>query len=139
MTYYGLKIIDGNVTKTFDTGNSALTNNWVSALHVHDHRMYIGTYGGGVVVVNENGVWNTLNGSMGPCEVNFNAISSDKNHVFIGTLAHGLYVYEPATHTAKRFSKGLPSPNVTAVTSDDNYLYIGTENGLARVPLEEIE
>jgi hypothetical protein len=31
-------------------------------------------------------------------------------------------------------AEGLPSANVTALTAGNGYIYVGTDNGLVRVP-----
>ena len=54
-------------------------------------------------------------------------------HVFAGTLGHGLYVYDRPSRRWTNIKEGLPSSNVTALAAGDGYIYVGTDNGLARI------
>lgn len=133
-TYDGLKMVDdGKIRFSFDTSNSELENNWITALLNYKNMLYVGTYGGGICFLNSHHEITSLKKLTGSCEVNFNAMCTDGHHIYAGTMAHGLIIIDPETQEATRITKGLLSPNVTAVDCDEQYLYIGTENGLTRI------
>jgi ligand-binding sensor domain-containing protein len=58
--------------------------------------------------------------------------------VYAGTLERGLYVYDRSLERWSDVVAGLPSPNVTALAVHDGYLYIGTDNGLIRIPEQNL-
>ncbi len=54
-------------------------------------------------------------------EINPNAMLVTPDHVFAGTLGHGLYVYERESERWFAIEQGLPSSNVTALASANGY------------------
>jgi ligand-binding sensor domain-containing protein len=64
-------------------------------------------------------------------------IATDRR-VYAGTLDRGLYVYDRLLERWSDVVAGLPSPNVTALTVHNGYLYIGTDNGLIRIPEQNL-
>lgn len=68
-----------------------------------------------------------------PVDINPNAMLVTKDHVFAGTLGHGVYVYDQVRQRWGIFKDGLPSENVTAFTEGNGNIYVGTDNGLVRI------
>jgi len=66
-------------------------------------------------------------------EINPNAMLVTADHVFAGTLGHGLYVYDRVTQRWSVVAEGLPSSNVTALAENRGEIYVGTDNGLVRI------
>ncbi|MCS6884727.1 MAG: hypothetical protein RMM17_02945 [Acidobacteriota bacterium] len=135
-TLGGLAVFEyGRIVKTYSTFNSPLAANWITALLAVADRLYIGTYGGGISVLDENGI-KTL--ELGRCEVNFNAIVSDEARLYVGTLDDGLWIMDLVTRRWKRLRSGLPSGNVTAIARKSSQLYIGTMNGIIKVEVSAL-
>jgi ligand-binding sensor domain-containing protein len=133
-TLDGIKVINsGKLTHSINSTNSGLSHNWVSALLNFKNLLYIGTYGGGIFVLDRDNKVASLRGFVKPCEVNFNAMCTDGSRIYAGTLTHGVVIIDPANKSAVTITRGLPSLNVTAIDCDDTYLYAGTENGMTRI------
>jgi ligand-binding sensor domain-containing protein len=134
-TLGGLSILDGAaVRSSFTTSNSALKQNWITAIVKIDTDFFVGTYGAGVLRITNRGVWETFEDMRGTIEINPNAMVSTAGAVYAGTLDRGLAVYNTASGRWGFFTAGLPSRNVTAVEARGGVLYIGTDNGLVKVP-----
>jgi ligand-binding sensor domain-containing protein len=134
-TLGGLSILDGSVVRSsFTTSNSALKQNWITAIVKIDTDFFVGTYGAGVLRITNRGVWETFDDLRGTIEINPNAMAATAGAVYAGTLDRGLAVYNRASGRWGFFTAGLPSRNVTAVEARGGVLYIGTDNGLVKVP-----
>jgi ligand-binding sensor domain-containing protein len=134
-TLGGLSILDGPVVRaSFTTSNSALKQNWITAIVQVDKNFYVGTYGAGVLRITDRGAWETFDDLRGTIEINANAMAATSNAVFAGTLDQGLAIYNIGSGRWTFFTAGLPSRNVTAVEARGGVLYIGTDNGLVKVP-----
>lgn len=132
----GLNELEGlRVVRTFHTSNSKLSHNWVSALAVAGHTLYIGTYGGGVDALLPSGEMIGYASLIGRCSVNPNAMHVSGNRLYVGTLEHGLWILDIANNTWSRVNRGLGSLNVTAITSDAQAIYVATDYGLTRIPM----
>jgi ligand-binding sensor domain-containing protein len=139
-TLGGLSILDGPVVRaSFTTSNSALKQNWITALAQVDKEYFVGTYGAGVLRLTDKGVWETFDDLRGMLEINANAMVATPQAVYAGTLDQGLAAYHIASGRWTFFSAGLPSRNVTAVEARSGVLYIGTDNGLVKVPETTIQ
>lgn len=130
----GLAEIEGlRVVRTYQTSNSRLSHDWVTALAEADGTLYVGTNGGGVDALLPTGEWINFAGELGKFEVNQNAMHYDGERLYVGTSDRGLFVYNTRDRKWTRISAGLASQSVTAITSDDRFLYVGTLNGLVRI------
>ena len=61
-----------------------------------------------------------------------------ESRVYAGTMGRGLYVYDRASGRWAAATAGLPSAYVTAVAARGGYVYVGTDNGLVRVPEQNL-
>jgi ligand-binding sensor domain-containing protein len=138
-TLGGLSLIEDNTVRiSYTTANSHLQHNWITALQKVDSEWFAGTYGAGVMALDRSAQWHTFPDLPRGLVVNPNALAVSTTRVYAGSLGDGLYVYD---RTQKRWSRalaGLPSLNVTAMAVAGGYLYAGTDNGLVRIPEEQI-
>ena len=134
-TLGGLSILDGPAVRaSFTTSNSALKQNWITAIVKVEKDFFVGTYGTGVLRITGRGVWETFDDMRGIIEINPNAMVATPGAVYAGTLDRGLAVYNIPSGRWRFFTAGLPSRNVTAVEARGGVIYIGTDNGLVKVP-----
>jgi ligand-binding sensor domain-containing protein len=137
-TLGGLTILrEGVVNANLTTANSGLKQNWTTAIvPVSDSTgdgFFIGTYGSGVMQMDESGHITSMEGATRPSEINPNAMLVTARQVYAGTLGDGLLVYNRSTLRWSRITAGLPSPDVTALVERDGQLYVGTENGIVEI------
>jgi ligand-binding sensor domain-containing protein len=138
-TLGGLSVIDsGVVTASFNTANSGLKHNWITALARVGDDWFAGTYGAGVLRFDSAGRWQGFADFTAPAIVNENALLTTDHAVYAGTLGRGLAVYDRESGRWRFITDGLPSANVTALAARDGWIYVGTDNGLVRVPEREI-
>jgi ligand-binding sensor domain-containing protein len=132
-TLGGLAEIENNrITRTFKDTNSNLTTNWVTSLCSANERIFIGTYGGGVFELLPSGEIHSFQSETGKFTVNPNAIFTDGDRLYIGTLA-GVKILDLKTGEWKTFKSFLPAETVLAVTGSAENIYFGTTNGIAKV------
>jgi ligand-binding sensor domain-containing protein len=133
-TLGGLSILDAGVVKaSFTTSNSALRQNWITAIVPSSDEWFIGTYGSGVVRMDSAGTWQNFADMPKQTEINPNAMAAGTDRVYAGTLGKGLLIYSKQQGRWNTFTTGLPSLNVTALARGGGYLYVGTDNGLVRI------
>jgi len=133
-TLGGLSILDDDrVAVSYTTATSTLKHNWITALVPLGNRWMVGTYGAGVMLYDHNG-FHSLETASGDMVVNPNAMLATEGLVLAGTLGKGLLVFHRATERWTVVEAGLPSLNVTALAAGNGYIYIGTDNGLVRIP-----
>jgi ligand-binding sensor domain-containing protein len=132
-TLGGLAEIEARrVTRTYKDSNSALTTNWVTSLCEAGDRVFIGTYGGGVFELLSSGEIRSFRPETGKFTVNFNAMYTDGERLYVGTL-DGLRVLDLRSQKWQTIRDNLPSENVMSITGDDSAVYFGTSSGIARV------
>jgi len=132
-TLGGLAEIEGRrVTRTYKDSNSALTTNWVTSLCKAGDRVFIGTYGGGVFELLASGEIRSFQPETGKFTVNFNAMYTDSDRLYVGTL-DGLRVLDLRSQKWQTIRDILPSENVMSITADDAAMYFGTSSGIARI------
>jgi ligand-binding sensor domain-containing protein len=133
-TLGGLSVLDAGVVRaSYTTGNSELRHNWITSIAAFGRDWFVGTYGAGILRLDETGRWHSFPDAGHPLEINPNAMVAGSDRVYAGALGEGLYVYERATGRWRVVTAGLPSANVTALEVSGGYLYVGTDNGLVRV------
>ena len=138
-TLGGLSVLDGGaVTASFTTANSGLKHNWITAIARVSGDWFVGTYGAGVLRLDNTGRWERFADLGTGLVINPTAIAATDRAVYAGTLGKGLAVYSRATGRWTFAVDGLPSTNVTAVAARGGWVYIGTDNGLARAPEQEL-
>ncbi|HEX9928608.1 MAG TPA: hypothetical protein VGB02_08745 [Pyrinomonadaceae bacterium] len=132
-TLGGLAEIENNrIIRTFKDTNSNLTTNWVTSLCSANERLFIGTYGGGVFELLPSGEIHSFQSETEKFTVNPNAIFTDGDRLYIGTLA-GVKILDLKTGEWKTFKSFLPAETVLAVTGSAENIYFGTTNGIAKV------
>jgi ligand-binding sensor domain-containing protein len=132
-TLGGLSVVNREVVQTsYLAANSGLKHNWITAVVPVDDGWMVGTYGAGVLWLDRSGHFHSFEKATAPFEVNPNAMLVTREHVFVGSLGHGLYAYDKVTGQWSVITEGLPSANVTALASNGNTIYVGTDNGLVR-------
>jgi ligand-binding sensor domain-containing protein len=125
---------NGLVQASFTTANSALRQNWMTASAALGKDLYLGTYGSGVIRMNEHYDVQTFREFAGKrVEIGPNAMLVTNRAIYAGTAGHGLAILRRGQERWQFVEAGLPSPNVTALTADETFLYIGTDNGLAKI------
>jgi ligand-binding sensor domain-containing protein len=138
-TLGGISMLDAGVVRaSYTTANSGLKQNWITAIQPVNGDWFIGTYGSGVIELDSSGRWDTFPDMRGQIEINFNAMVVTPRAVYAGTLGRGLAAYGRTSGRWSFVTKGLPSANVTALAAANGYLYVGTENGLVRIPEQQL-
>ncbi len=138
-TLGGLSVLEGGVVRaSYTTANSGLKQNWVTALAPVGDDWFVGTYGAGVIKLDAGGRWTTFPDLRGEMVVNPNAIAVTASAVYVGTLGRGVAIFGRGSGRWNFVTNGLPSDNVTALTVSGGYLLIGTENGLVRIPEQQV-
>jgi ligand-binding sensor domain-containing protein len=133
-TLGGATMLDGDqVRVSYTTATSALRHNWITAAVRVSDGFWIGTYGAGMVFMNDLGHFQAADGAAGDLIVNPGAVVAGERIVAAGTLGRGLYVMERTSGRWRAIVDGVPSLNVTALTIANGYLYVGTDNGLVRI------
>jgi len=139
-TLGGLSAVQEGFVKTnFTAGNSGLKQNWITAVARVGHEWMIGTYGSGVMGLDSSGRFHVYQTATAAIEINPGAMLATKDHVFAGTLGHGLYLYDRQKQRWTIVTDGLPSTNVTALAEGNGYIYVGTDNGLVRIEESKIQ
>jgi ligand-binding sensor domain-containing protein len=133
-TLGGISILAGDqVRANLTTATSSLQHNWITALVPVGRDWLVGTYGAGIVKLDEFGRFTRFDVASGDFEINPNALLVTPDHVFAGTLDRGLLVYSRRREQWVEVNDGLPSRNVTAFAVGNGFVYVGTDNGLVRV------
>lgn len=124
----------GLVQTSFNTANSGLRQNWITASAVFDRSLYLGTYGSGVVRFDGDGAVRSFRAFAGRrFEINLNALAATDRALYAGTAGEGLAILRAGDDRWQFVSEGLPSLNVTALDARGGGLYVGTDNGLVRI------
>ncbi|HEX8250137.1 MAG TPA: two-component regulator propeller domain-containing protein [Pyrinomonadaceae bacterium] len=132
-TLGGLAEIENNrVARTFKDTNSNLKTNWVTALSAAGERIFIGTYGGGVFELLPSGEIRSFESETQKFVVNPNAIFSDGERLYIGTL-EGVKILDLQTERWKTVRNVLPAETVLSIAGDAENVYFGTTGGIARI------
>ena len=138
-TLGGLSVLDkGDVRLNYTTATPGLKHNWITAVVPVGQEWMVGTYGAGVLALDNSGLFHAFELATDNLEINPNAMLVTRDHVFAGTLGHGLYVYERGSQRWFAIEQGLPSSNVTALAEANGYLYVGTDNGLVRIQEQKL-
>ena len=139
-TLGGISVLDREqVVSNYTVANSELGRNWISAIVPLGSEWMVGTYGGGVMRLDEDGHFHSYEIATGNVAISPNAMLVTDQHVFAGTLDQGLLVYDRSTSRWSRVARGLPSENVTALAAANGYIYIGTDHGLVRAREQDLQ
>ncbi len=124
----------GQVDASFTTANSELRQNWITASQTFDGKLYLGTYGGGVIGFKPTGaVARSESFAHKRVEINPNALAATGKALYAGTAGYGLAVLLKGEERWRFVTDGLPSLNVTALDARNGELYVGTDCGLLQV------
>lgn len=124
----------GLVQASFNTANSALRQNWITASASFGGHLYLGTYGAGVIRFDGGGEIQSFRAFAGHrCEINPNALLATDRALYAGTAGRGLAILRANDAQWQFVTDGLPSLNVTALAERDGRVYIGTDNGLVQI------
>ena len=126
------QIQESKMVKTWTDANSKLTNNWITALCLSNERLFIGTYGGGILELMPSGDLHDFSSEIGKFVVNPNAIFSDGERLYAGTL-NGVKVLDLQTNKWTTIKDILPAEAIFAISSDGRSVYFATTNGIAKV------
>lgn len=138
-TLGGLSLLNkGDVTANYTTATSNLKHNWITAVVRVGPEWMVGTYGAGILGLDNSGRFRSFEIGSGPFEVNPNAMLVTPGYVLAGTLGEGLYLFNRTSGRWSVIRDGLPSLNVTALAAVNGYIYIGTDNGLVRIPEQKL-
>jgi ligand-binding sensor domain-containing protein len=133
-TLGGLSVLDHQVIRAnYTTANSGLKHNWITALARVGDDWFAGTYGAGVMRLDNQGHWHSFPDLQEKYVVNPNALLAVNGRVFAGSLDNGLYIYDVVSGRWTNFRTGLPSRNVTALAAQGRDIYAGTDNGVVRI------
>jgi ligand-binding sensor domain-containing protein len=132
-TLGGLAEVESNrVVRVFKDSNSRLTHNWVTGLCAAGDRLFIGTYGGGVFELLASSDLNSFAQEIGTPVINPNAMWSDGETLFVGTL-DGAWAFNLHSQKWTSLKDELPAKTVLSITGDDKFIYFGTTSGIARM------
>ena len=138
-TLGGISVIGHEEVRTnYTVQNSGLKHNWITAMARAGDEWMVGTYGAGVLKLDDQGRFYPMEKATGAFDVNPNAMLVTPRHVFVGTLGQGLYVYDRASERWLAISEGLPSANVTALAASGGVVYVGTDNGLVWIQEQSV-
>jgi ligand-binding sensor domain-containing protein len=138
-TLGGISVLENeNVAANYTVATHGLTHNWISAVVRDGNDWIVGTYGGGIVRLRADGRFAPFDVATARFEVYPNAMLATDQHVLAGTLGRGLYSYDRRSGRWTVISEGLPSLTVTALALSNGYIYIGTDNGLIRIPEQNL-
>ncbi len=129
---------DDAVRVSYTTATSALKHNWITAVVPLGDEWLLGTYGAGVMRMDNAGHFTPTNSATGNLVINPNAMLATAHLVVAGTLGQGLYVMDRDSGRESQVRDGLPSLNVTALAAANGYVYVGTDNGLVRIPEQRL-
>ncbi|WP_345369953.1 two-component regulator propeller domain-containing protein [Algivirga pacifica] len=119
-----------------DKGKGALANNVVlSFMEDEDRQVWVGTDGGGIHVIDQNGVLHHKKGSQFlEDKVILSFLYAGNNKAWVGTYANGLNFIDLKKGLLKQYKKqeekGLPSNDIRVIYPDvDGTLWLGLNNG----------
>jgi ligand-binding sensor domain-containing protein len=129
----------GFVKANYTAGNSGLKQNWITAVVRVGDEWMVGTYGSGVMGLDDTGKFHGYETATVPMEINPNAMLVTRAHVFVGTLGKGLFIFDREKRRWTNLAEGLPSANITALAESSGYIYVGTDNGLVRIEERKLQ
>jgi ligand-binding sensor domain-containing protein len=138
-TLGGISVLENeNVAANYTVTTRGLTHNWISGIVRNGNEWVVGTYGGGIVRLTADGRFEPFDLATAKFEVYPNAMLTTDQHILAGTLGKGLYVYNRSSQRWTVITAGLPSLTVTAIAAGNGSIYVGTDNGLVRIPEQNL-
>jgi ligand-binding sensor domain-containing protein len=126
------QIENGKVVRIYKTSNSEIKNNWITALSLAADRIFIGTYGGGIFELLPSGEIRSFKSEIGEVFVNQNAMFTDENRFFVGTLK-GVLCLDLTSQKWTNINEILPSETVLSIAGNDETIFVGTTGGVAQI------
>ncbi len=143
----GLGALDGRrVRWRVTSGEGKLPHPWVTALYAGPDGLYVGTYGGGVARragADAAGHPPVDAARYQPfpetadLKINPGCLVEAGRRLYAGTDGRGLWRLSADGARFEPLRLPLPSPRVTALAPGEGALWIGTDEGLARLPLND--
>lgn len=124
--------------RNYSRDNSPLRHNWVNAALVVGHDLWLGTYGGGIQILQEHNRWRDVAGELSHLHVNPSAMLLHNRKVYAGSLEAGFIIIDTETLNWAQVRAPLPSQNVNSFAADPRFLYVGTDRGLVRFSHEDL-
>jgi ligand-binding sensor domain-containing protein/class 3 adenylate cyclase len=119
--------------KIYDAVRDGLALNWISTIN-GDHlgNIWIGTWGGGITVLDKDKVQNNFNIKNGLHDNKIWCIYEDREgNILLGTNENGLLIFKGSKFVSFSKSDGLINDQVWAITQDENgNLWFGTNEGI---------
>ncbi|HET9837549.1 MAG TPA: hypothetical protein VFR84_04880 [Candidatus Angelobacter sp.] len=138
-TLGGISVLENeNIAANYTVATRGLSHNWISGIVRTGNDWVVGTYGGGIVRLMADGHFEPFDVATAKFEVYPNAMLVTDQHIFAGTLGRGLYVYNRSSNRWSVITAGLPSLTVTALAAGNGVIYVGTDNGLVRIPEQNL-
>ncbi|MBI4508561.1 MAG: hypothetical protein HY698_02920 [Deltaproteobacteria bacterium] len=140
-TRKGLAIFtrDMRLEKVVAPSPSGIGSAVITALAAANEGMYVGTHGGGVALVGEDGLAVNVSLELHDLVINPGALVLDRDRLHACTRGEGLLVLDRTTRRWRKLGEPLGSDNVTAVLPTDDALWIGTDRGLVKISRSLVE
>jgi hypothetical protein len=130
----GMDVINDQLAiQSYTPDNSGLPAHWVSAFAVLEQRILVGTYTRGLAFFDPQLKQFFPVEEFSTVTVNPLAMIVSGENIYVGTLDHGLLIYNQSSDSWHQITQWLPSKNVTALAMQGNTLLCGTELGLAEI------
>ncbi|MDD5528643.1 MAG: T9SS type A sorting domain-containing protein [bacterium] len=126
----GLAKFDGTNWTLYDTLNSGLPDNWITAIAIEGNNKWIGDYDDGLVKFDGTNwtVYDTLNSGLPDNDVR--VITIDGNNKWIGTWGGGIAKFDGANWTVyDTLNSGLPDNDVYSLVIQGSNIWAGTMGG----------
>ncbi|MEZ5306664.1 MAG: hypothetical protein R2684_05885 [Pyrinomonadaceae bacterium] len=136
-TMGGLALVkNGKVEKVWNSTNSNLQANWVSALAEFEGRFFVATYGGGVFEVSTEHSLKRVGNLGRKLFVNLNALLVIEGKLVAGTT-DGIWMADLKTGLWSKTKLPLPSQMVLSLCIWRERLVVGTDAGLFAISIRE--
>jgi len=142
-TLSGLSLLrDLSVVRTLGGRGGPLRHHWVTALvpAAEPGAVWVGTNGGGVARVNEEGGVEVVGGDDSQFHVNPGAMALDpvSGMLLVGTIERGALAVDPVRRRFRELRLPLPSQSVTAILAEKTGVFFGTDRGLLEASREAV-
>ncbi|MGB9664786.1 MAG: two-component regulator propeller domain-containing protein [Ignavibacteria bacterium] len=127
-------ILRDSTWEIFNKYNTGINNDYIKSLALDKTgKIWIGTYGRGVVIHKSEGISRMWRNEI-PGTFVHSLLVEDTNQVWAGTWFNGLLRYDGVSwNSFNTINSGIPSNNILCITSDSyGNKWIGTDNGLGK-------
>lgn len=122
-TLGGLSLVRGlRVLKNI----SKLKTPWITALTHLNNKLYIGSYGSGITIFENDKLKQVTSGRI---FINPNAVAQCGDNILWGTLKKGILIYHLKSKKYHFYDEGS-SANITALSCSHNTIFVGSDFGL---------